>query len=185
MPSRSPHANDLVARIQAGDRTACDQFVRAHYEAVYRFLLHLTSSPDMAADFTQDTFQVAWQKLADFRGRASLASWLHRIAYNKFVDSYRRLRRDRTVQENLKLEASRNGAAAGCAVVAADTSQHLYAAVQQLPDEQRTIVILHYFEGLSLRETADVVDEALGTVKWRLSVALGALRSMLKTESVI
>src|SRR5947208_11776814 len=106
--SRGPQpADDSIARILAGDRAACEELVRQTYAGVYRFLLHLTSDPDMAADFTQDTFRAAWQKLGEFDGRASIASWLHRIAYNRFVDAYRKQRRDRTMRENVHLELSR------------------------------------------------------------------------------
>ncbi len=109
MPFGSQPADDLIARILAGDRASCEELVRGNYQTVYRFVLHLTSDPEMAADITQDTFRAAWQKLSEFNRRASIKSWLHRIAYNRFIDVYRKHRRDRSALENLQAELGRNG----------------------------------------------------------------------------
>src|SRR6186997_2887249 len=95
---------ELMDRIRSGDRAACEELVRANYVSVYRFLLNLTGDSEMAANCTQDTFRIAWQKLADFGGRSSIASWLHRIAYNQFIDVYRKNRRERGLQENFQAE---------------------------------------------------------------------------------
>jgi RNA polymerase sigma factor (sigma-70 family) len=176
---------ELIDRIRSGDRAACEELVRANYVAVYRFLLNLTGDPEMASDCTQDTFRIAWQKLADFAGRASLASWLHRIAYNRFIDVYRKDRRERGLQEDFQLEqASVSRDTLPCAAAVGDTSQYLSEAVKRLPNEQRAIIALHYFEGLSLTDTAAVVGEPVGTVKWRLSTALQRLRSIVDAEAV-
>jgi len=178
-------ADDLITRILAGDRASCEELVRDNYAAVYGFVTHMTSDREMAADITQDTFRAAWQELGKFDGRASIASWLHRIAYNRFIDVYRKQHRDRCLQENLQIEYSRNDdATPPCATSRKETSDYLCDAVKQLPHDQRTIVYLHYFEGLSLRETAMVVGQAVGTVKWRLSAALSRLRSIVDAESV-
>jgi RNA polymerase sigma-70 factor (ECF subfamily) len=185
MPHGSQTTDDLITRILAGDRASCEELVLKNYGAVFGFLAHLTSDPEMAADITQDTFRAAWQEMSKFDGRASVASWLHRIAYNRFIDIYRKQRRDRCLQENLQMEFSRNGEATPpCPTSRKETSQYLTAAVKQLPDYQRTIVYLHYFEGLSLRETAMVVGQAVGTIKWRLSAALTQLRSIVDAEAV-
>ena len=176
---------ELLDRVRSGDRTACEELVHAHYVAVYRFLLNLTGDADMAADCTQDTFRIAWQKLADFGGRASIATWLHRIAYNRFIDLYRKNRRQRDLQESFQFEqASVTRQEFPCRTSLRDASQYLAEAVKQLPDELRAIVALHYIEGLSLADTAAVVGEPVGTVKWRLSTALKRLRTIVDAEAV-
>jgi len=185
MPGGSQPDDDLIVRIRSGDRSACEELVRRKYETVYRFLVHLTTDSDLAADLTQDTFRAAWQKLDDFEGRASVASWLHRIAYNRFVEVYRRHRRDRSAQEFLQVEFGRDeGATWPCATSRSDVAEYLSAAVKQLPEDQRAVVVLHYFEGLSLQETATVLEQPVGTVKWRLNTALTRLRAVVDAESV-
>src|SRR4051812_43197991 len=145
MPRGSHSAEDLISRILAGDRASCEELVRDNYGAVFSFLAHLTSDREMAADIRQDTFRAAWQQLGKFDRRASISSWLHCIAYNRFIDIYRKQRRDSCLQQNLQLELSGSGNVAPlCATTQKETSQYLAAAVKQLPDDQRTIIYLHY-----------------------------------------
>ena len=80
----------LLRRIKAGESEACAQFVRLYYRRIYAFLAAMTGSQSVAEDLTQDTFAAAWGEIGDFRGRSSLSTWLHRIAYNKCVDLKRR-----------------------------------------------------------------------------------------------
>lgn len=185
MPGGSQPDDDLINRIRSGDRSACEELVRRTYETVYRFLVHLTADSELAADLTQDTFRTAWQKLGDFDGRASIASWLHRIAYNRFIDVCRKRRLDRSAQEFIQVEIGRDeGATWPCATSRGDVAEYLSAAVKQLPEDQRAVVVLHYFEGLSLQETAEVLEQPVGTVKWRLNAALTRLRTVVDIESV-
>jgi RNA polymerase sigma-70 factor, ECF subfamily len=173
----SHRTNDLISRIRAGDRAACEEFVRREYSAVYRFLRYLTNNSESAADLTQETFQTAWERLEQFHGRSTVASWLHRIAYNKFVDARRRLQLDRAWQDRQRSKLPvRQALSPADAACANENSERLYEAVTQLPQEQRTVIVLHYFQSLSLRETAEVLGEPVGTVKWRASAALQVLR---------
>ena len=82
-----PDDQRLVNDLRAGRRDACAELVRAHYQAVYRFLVHLTRDVHRAEDLTQETFAAAWEKRATFEGRSTPATWLHRIAYTKFIDA--------------------------------------------------------------------------------------------------
>ena len=82
-----------VKRILAGDRQAGTRFVTENYPRIYRLLRHLTGNPETAKDLTQQTFTVAWQGLATYKGEAALATWLHHIAYHEFTH-WLRARRD-------------------------------------------------------------------------------------------
>lgn len=184
MASSSPHHDDLVVRIRAEDRHACDELVLREYTAVYRFLLHLTGNSEAAADLTQDTFRVAWEKLAQFQGGSTVATWLHRIAYNRFVDAKRRQRLDRSWQET---QADRppvpDFASPVERAAALENAERLYEAVARLPPDQRITIVLHYFQNLSLRETAEVLGEPIGTTKWRASAALESLRAAFAVDA--
>ena len=78
---------ELLDGIRAGRRDACAALIHDHYRAIYRFLLHLTRGEAEAEDLTQETFATVWEKISSFAGRSSLRTWLHRIAYGKFVDA--------------------------------------------------------------------------------------------------
>ena len=79
--------------LRAGHPDACAELVRANYQPVYRFLVHLTRNVHEAEDLTQETFAAAWQRIGSFEGRATPTTWLYRIAYSKFIDARRSQRR--------------------------------------------------------------------------------------------
>src|SRR5262249_46876566 len=178
---REPDEQRLLSDLRAGRPEACAELVRGHYQRVYRFLLHLTRDVHQAEDLTQETFAAAWERLAAFQGRATLATWLHRIAYPKFIDGQRAERRAAGMRERLP---NSKGASAepGDAVMADDEAQRLYQALQRLDAAERTVLVLHYLQSLSYREMAGVLDEPTGTVKWRTREALNRLRALLGEE---
>lgn len=178
-----PNEQRLLKEIRAGRREACAELVRLHYQAVYRFLRHLTRDIHQAEDLTQETFATVWEKVASFEGRASLATWLHRIAYRKFVDSRRALKRTENVLDRLVVTQA-TSAEPGDAALADDEAQQLYQALDRLEAADRTLLVLHYLQGLSYREMAVVLDEPDGTVKWRTHLALNRLRELLPNEAV-
>ncbi len=173
---------NLLDGIRAGRREDCARLVHEHYQAIYRFGLHLTRSEADAEDLTQETFSTAWEKFAAFQGRSTLRTWLHQIAYRKFVDGRRAGRRSAALVEGLKAR----GACAHPGLLEAaendEETQQLYAALEQVDTMDRALLALHYIQGLSYREMADVTGEPAGTVKWRTSRALSRLRTILTTE---
>ncbi len=80
------NANQLVEAARGGDRAAAVQLIELLYARVYAFLRRLTANDADAADLTQRTFGRAWQALATFAGRSSVASWIHGIAYHVYLD---------------------------------------------------------------------------------------------------
>jgi RNA polymerase sigma-70 factor (ECF subfamily) len=171
----------LLVNLCAGRPEACAELVRSHYPAVYRFLLHLTRDVHEAEDLTQETFIAAWQRISKFKGRSTLATWLHRIAYTKFIDSKRAKRRAAGMLPRLA-----DGKASPIdplnAAMAIDEAKHLYETLDALDLPERAVLVLHYLQGLSYREMAVVLDEPTGTVKWRTGEALNRLRALLSEE---
>jgi RNA polymerase sigma-70 factor (ECF subfamily) len=176
-----PDEQRLLNDLRAGSPEACAELVRGHYQAVYRWLVHLTRDVHEAEDLTQETFAAAWEKLATFQGRATLATWLHRIAYTKFVDARRAQRRAHGMRERLAIPTAPAPDPLD-AVLADDEARHLYRLLQGLDAPDRTVLVLHYLQGLSYREMAAVLDEPPGTVKWRTREALERLRALLADE---
>ena len=176
-----PDEQRLLSQLRAGRPEACAELVRTHYQAVYRFLVHLTRDVHQAEDLTQETFAAAWERIATFQGRAALATWLHRIAYTKCIDAQRAERRDADLRARL---ASPQVSPADPldVLVADDEARRLYRALHRLDAPERTPLVLHYLQGLSYREMASVLDEPIGTVKWRTAEALNRLRARLGDE---
>lgn len=171
----------LAKRIVAGDRDACETFVRRHYAPIYRLLVRLCRDADLAEDLTQETFAAAWVKIATYAGASSLATWLHRIAYRKFID-WRRARRSLAIADCDVDEVASGGAGPAEAAMLDEESRGLRLAMDRLPPAERDALALHYLQGLSYREMACVLDEPGGTVKWRTSLALKHLRDQLQGQ---
>ena len=176
-----PDDQRLLSDLRAGRPEACAELIRAHYQTVYRFLFHLTRDIHQAEDLTQETFAAAWEKSAAFEGRATLATWLHRIAYTKFIDARRVQRRATRMLERLS-DSKTSSSEPSDTLMADDEARHLYRTLDVLDEPERTLLVLHYFQGLSYREMASVLDEPSGTVKWRTAGALNRLRMLLKDE---
>ncbi len=171
----------LAQRIRQGDADAVRTFVRAHYERVYRYLAHLCRDVPTAEDLTQETFTSAWRAIGRFGGTSSLATWLHRIARNAFLDHCRRRRRRPPVAPG---DVERPDGRDPLAELLADEQRRrLHAAVEALAAAERESIVLHYFQGLSYRQMAEVLDEPVGTVKWRTGRALKQLNAILTGES--
>ena len=178
-----PDGHDLVEGARRGSKSAAARLVDLFYERIYAFLRRLSANDSDAADLTQQTFSRAWQALPTFAGRSSVASWLHGIAYHVYVDWRRSDHRG---------EARSNEWWAACpapqpspAELAArnDLSATLYVCVEQLEPDLRDTVHLHYYQDLTLQETADALGVATSTVKYRLRQTLSELQKKLATET--
>ncbi len=167
--------------LRKGRRRAYEEVVLQHYRSIYRFMAYLTRDTSLAEELTQETFASAWANIDSFRSRASLGTWLHRIAYRKFIDSTRRIQRDATLVNRLE---SQNEVAAEASdplqqLTADENNRLLYEAMRRLKSPDYMVIVLHYIQGLSFREVAKVLDKPTGTVKWQTSRALKNLKSHL------
>ena len=170
-----------MSNLRSGRPGACAELIRLHYQKVYRMLVHLTGDVHQAEDLTQETFVSAWEKIAAFQGRATLATWLYRIAYTKFIDGRRSQQRRTGMLKRLSSPASPPTDPLET-VMADDEARRLYRALDDLDPPKRTLLVLHYLQGLSYRDMAVVLEEPTGTVKWRTSEALNRLRTVLNDE---
>jgi len=169
----------LARRILAGDPAATTGFVDAHYARIFAFLRRLAGCDADAADLTQTTFSRAWSSLERFRGAASLATWLHGIAYHVWQDWLRRDHHETTAPDDWWEDCPDGAALPDERAALADLRAALYAAVDRLPADLRSTVHLHHYQGLTLDETATALGIATSTVKHRLRTALARLQTAL------
>ena len=173
----------LAKRILAGDREACVELIRQLHAPIYRMLFHLCRDAHLAEDLTQESFLAAWTKIGGFQATSSLNTWLHKIAYRKFIDAHRRNSRTVVAQAASVDEARSQAPNPYESAIAEDESRRLYVALDRLGSAERDVVVLHYLQGLSYEEMADVLAQPSGTVKWRTREALENLRSILDAKS--
>ena len=172
-------ANQLVEKARGGDRTAAAELIELFYERIYAFLRRLAANEADAADLTQRTFSRVWQALPGFAGRSSVASWIHSIAYHAYVD-WRRADRHTEPRPDEWWAARPAPEARPDEVVArTDLAATVYGLVDELEPELRHTVQLHYYQDLTLQETADALGVATSTVKYRVRQALAELQRKL------
>ncbi len=181
MTHRSEQA--LVSRILAGNPEACVELIGQYHAPIYRLLVHLCRDAHLAEDLTQESFLAAWAKIGSFNAASSLNTWLHTIAYRKFVDNHRRQERAIAAHSDAPLEQVQSGAPNPYdSAMLNEQCRRLYQALDHLSSPERDTVVLHYLQGLSYEEMAAILSQPTGTVKWRTHQALENLRSVLEKK---
>ena len=175
----SDDAETLCTRAGAGDLAAASELVSLHYEQIFAYFRRLCGAEEDAADLTQKTFFKVWVSLGSYQRRSRFATWLHGVAHHVYVD----WRRQKNVGDVRNDEWWESCAAEGPSpfedVSEKDAARQLYALVEKLDEDARETIHLHYYQGLSLAETAEALSVAASTVKYRLREALCRLRSGL------
>lgn len=161
----------------ARDLRALDALYRRYRAPIQHYLYQLCGSADLAEELTQITFVKACAGLLSFRGDCTVATWLFRIARNVYLDSLRRPDPRRIDTDELLAIPDRTPDADPARSFAATEQRSLIGlALAQLPERQRTILLLRDAEGLVYAEIADVLDISLAAVKVNLFRARAAFR---------
>ena len=182
MTQRSDKA--LRKRILAGSQEACADLIGQYHAPIYRLLVHLCRDAHMAEDLAQETFLAAWKNIGSFKSASSLGTWLHGIAYRKFIDAHRRSERTVASGAAVPLEQVQSSTPDPYAsALASDESRRLYQQLGRQTPRDRDVIVLHYLQGLSYRELAEVLGQPTGTVKWRTREALENLRRALEEKT--
>ena len=174
--------SQLVENARLGDQAAATRLIELFYERIYAFLRRLTGNDADAADLTQRTFSRVWQALPAFAGRSSVGSWIHGIAHHVYVDWRRANHRNEPRSNEWWADCPAPEASPDEAVARTDLATALYASVDALDPNLRDTVHLHYYQALTLQETADALGVATSTVKYRLRQALAELQKRLAHE---
>ena len=173
----SDHAETLRDRAGAGELEAASELVSLYYERIFAWFRRLCGNDDDAADLTQRTFFKVWTSLGSFQRRSTFSTWLHGVAHHVYVD-WRRTSRTADWQTDEWWEScAANGPSPFEDAAERDLARRLFSLVEQLEDGVREVVHLHYYQHLSLGETAEALGIATSTVKYRLREALEVLRS--------
>ena len=166
----------LIARVLAGDAEAERTLYDLHVDRVYRLAFRLAGDDDLARDFTQDAFIRAFDKLGEFRGDASLATWLHSITVSVSLNGLRKVKRLRTREVEMDEELAGHARGWGAEP---DLKVRLRRAIDALPEGYRTVFVMHDVEGYTHEEIARALGIQPGTSKAQLFRARAKLRAAL------
>lgn len=174
----------LIRRIGEGDTGALRVLYERYGAIVFGMALRVVGDRQTAEECTQDVFVAVWRSAGAYDAeRASVSTWMISIARNRAVDAVRRLAA-RPAQPQAEVFVSDEAPDTADRAAALESSERVAAALADLPETQRDVVVLAYFHGLSHSEIAERLDLPLGTVKGRMRLALDRLRALAPQYSL-
>ena len=182
----------LLNHYLSGDQGAISKLIERHSRRVRDYINMMVKDRDVAEDIFQETFIKAVRVIDDGRytDNGKFLSWILRIAHNQVIDHFRAQRQNKTVTEaeasydvlgSLRF-AQRN---VEDAMVSEQIERDVRALVELLPPEQREVVMMRYFSGLSFKDIAEQTDVSINTALGRMRYALINLRRMIKEKNMV
>lgn len=182
----------LIRQYQSGDRNAISQLIERHSRRVRNYIRMLVKDHDLTEDIFQETFIKAVRVIDEGRycDNGKFLSWVLRIAHNLVIDYFRNRRQNKSVTESdagydvlgtLKF-ADRT---IEDELVSEQIERDIRSLVESLPEEQREVVRMRYFAGLSFKEIADQTGVSINTALGRMRYALINLRKLIKEKNMV
>ena len=176
----------------SGDRNAISQLIERHSRRVRDYIQMMVKDGDVADDIFQETFIKAVRVIDEGRytDNGRFLSWILRIAHNQVIDHFRAQKQNRQLNEaeagydvlgTLRLAERTIEDEIVCEQIASDVRR----MVELLPDEQREVVMMRYYSGLSFKEIAEQTGVSINTALGRMRYALINLRKMIKEKNLI
>ncbi len=175
---------ELVQQVRNGKREAYTELMRRYQKRVYWVARRIVGSHDDADDVAQETFVRAYLALGDFRGDSSFFTWLYRIAVNLSLNVVRKQQIMNYLHESpiiSSLLPARENPHKD--LEAKELASRLQAAVAQLPEKQRAVFVMRYFDEMSYEEISQVLKTSVGGLKANYFHALKKVQEFLKDEA--
>ena len=177
---------DLIVRAQAGDSDAMEALFSEYYNNVYYFALKTVKDPDLACDITQETFVEIIRTIGDLKEPAAFMTWMKQITYHQCTRYFRK-KKDVLLEEDEDEEGNSlfdtladEGAVPQEILEKEEFRQTILDMIDQLSEEQRSAVLLYYFEEMTVPQIAEVQGVSEGTVKSRLNYARKAIKKSVE-----
>ncbi len=192
MPNESQYtsAEDkaLVQQAKKGDMLAFEELVARHRDKIYARAYSMMRNEEEAVDLSQEAWVKAWQRLVQFQGDSSFATWLTRITINLCLDQLRKRKRQRA-ESIEEMDEEFGGVERQMEIVVTNPTERLERgelrarideAMKKLSHEHRTVLVLCEFEEMEYKEIAKTMECSIGTVMSRLFYARRKLASLLQ-----
>ena len=179
--------HQLIQRISQVDKDALETLYTRYQTPVYSLAMFMLKQPALAEEVTQDIFLNIWLKAGSFNAeRGQPKGWIMSVAHHKIVDVIRSRRRtivntDPADYETLDLLPAA-GASTEAQVEQTLERERIMRALATIPESQREVIMLAYFEGFSQSEMAERLAQPLGTIKTRVRLAMQKLRTVLEND---
>lgn len=173
----------LMARTARGDRAAFSALFARHYNKVFRFVVRMTGSREIAEELANEVFLEIWQSAQRFKGQSSAATYCLAIARNKALSHMRR-KKEAPMDEGVAEQLVDDDDTPEISTQKRDKATVLRDAINSLSEEFRTVIDLSYYHELSIAEIGDVLSIPKDTVKTRLFRARTKLATRLKAAGI-
>ncbi len=178
----SQNEQELIRSILAGSSEAFEQLISPYGDRLFNTLVHILRNAEAAEDVLQDALIQAYVKLETYQGRSSFYTWLYRIAVN-LAFSHRRREHPMISMDSQKSALGEEPVSTvdpvDAASLRAERAELLHAAIGELPDEFRAVIILREIEGCDYKTIGDILDISQGTVRSRIHRGRLQLREKL------
>ena len=172
-----------LERLQRGDSKALEELFDRYAPLLYPMVLRILRSPSDAEDTLQEVWLQVWKRVATFdASRGTVAAWLVMLARSRALDRLRSLGSRRSAETRAEAEPRTPPADASVSASRRQLSERVASALARLTPEQRQVIEIAYFEGLSQTEIAKRMDAPLGTVKSWTRQGLTRLRELVPQE---
>lgn len=175
----------LVDRLKDGDTAAGRELVERHCQALLRYLHRLAGNEHTAEELHQQAWVSVLENIEKF-SRASapggFKSWLFRIATNKANDTWRSKGREKAAKEGLKLVTDEELPAADHRLESSENEAKLKRAIEQLPDNQKQVVLLRYYSNMKFVDIAEMLGCPLNTALGRMHKAMQKLKQLMESD---
>lgn len=176
-----PTEAELVRRVSEGDQVAYHQLLDDQLPSVSRYVARMLGNASEAEDITQEVFLRLWTHADRFNPKASrLSTWLHNIAHNLCIDHFRKHRRivDGEPDPNIA-----GGDEPDTQVMASMDADYISEAMIQLPERQRSAIVMCHYQGLSNKEAADILDVSVDALESLLARGRRNLKTLLSQQT--
>jgi RNA polymerase sigma factor (sigma-70 family) len=182
---------ELILRFIKGEQLCFEQIIRRHKNKVFAYISLYIRDQALAEDIFQDTFLKVIQsvKAGKYADNGKFLSWVMRIAHNLIIDHFRRIKQMNTISnDNYESDLFNSKSFAEDNVeddmIKRQIQKDVRKMISHLPDDQREVVILRHYAGLSFKEIADITDVSIITALGRMRYALINMRKIMEENKI-
>jgi RNA polymerase sigma factor (sigma-70 family) len=182
---------ELIMRFIKGEQSSFEQLIHRHKNKVFAYINLYIRDEALAEDIFQDTFLKVFQsvKAGKYSDNGKFISWVMRIAHNLIIDHFRRIKQMNTISnDNYESDIFNSKRFAEDSIedniIKKQIHQDIRKMISNLPDDQKEVVILRHYAGLSFKEIADITDVSINTALGRMRYALINLRKIMDEKKI-
>ena len=183
--------HELIQQFLSGEKTGIEKLINRHKTKVYTYILLVVKNQQLAEDIFQDTFIKVIRSLIDgkYRDNGRFVSWVIRIAHNLIIDHFRKEKQINTLSNddyeadifNSKKLSDQN---IEDVMIKEQITNDVRQLIDELPEEQKQVILLRHYGGMSFKEIADQTDVSINTALGRMRYALINLRKLIVRKNI-